>query len=152
MGTIGQRAGAILTGLVMTAGLVAAGVGPATAAGSEQRTATAAQTAAPSTIRYGDRNWSVVCLQQGLNYLAWTSGGRVVPAGNVEGIFGQQTLGSVRSLQVYGGRRVTGVVDKTTGEDLAKSLWYLQGNAQNIKDWLTYCQHTIPRYHNYPAV
>ena len=151
MGTIGQRAGAILTGLVMTGGLVAAGVGPATAAGSEQSTATAAQTAAPSTIRYGDRNWSVVCLQQGLNYLAWTSGGRVVPAGNVDGIFGQQTLGSVRPLQVYGGRRVTGVVDKTTGEDLTKSLWYLQGNAQNIKDWLTYCQHTIPRYHNYPA-
>ena len=152
MGTIGQRAGAILAGLVMTGGLLAAGVGPATAASGEQRTATAARTAAPSTIRYGDRNWSVVCLQQGLNYLAWTSGGRVVPAGNVDGIFGQQTLGSVRSLQVYGGRRVTGVVDKTTGEDLAKSLWYLQGNAQNIKDWLTYCQHTIPRYHNYPAV
>ena len=92
-----------------------------------------------------------MCLQQGLNYLAWTSGGRVVPAGNVDGIFGQRTLGSVRSLQVYSGRRVTGVVDRTTGEDLAKSLWYLQGNAQNIKDWLTYCQHTIPRYHNYPA-
>jgi len=138
MRSFGRRAGAILIALAITAGLIAAGAGPAKAA-------------APSTIQYGDRNWSVVCLQQGLNYFAWTSGGKVRPAGNVDGIFGQQTLGAVRSLQVYNGRRVTGVVDRTTGEDLAKGLWYTQGNAQNIKDWLTYCQHTIPRYHNYPA-
>ena len=136
---IGRRVGAILTGLAIAGALLAIAAGPA-----------AAQ--APSTIRYGDRNWSVVCLQQGLNYYAWTSQGQVRPAGNVDGIFGQQTLSAVRSLQVYRGRRNTGVVDKTTGDDLAAGLFYTQEGAQNIKDWLTYCQHTIPRYHNYPAV
>ena len=130
------RAGTILAGLA-----VALTVSLSTAA--------VASAAAPSTIRYGDRNWSVICLQQGLNYLAWTSAGQVRPAGDVDGIFGQKTLSAVRSLQVWSGRRVTGVVDKTTGEDLVRSLWYMQGNAQNIKDWLTYCQHTIPRYGNY---
>jgi len=148
--TVGQRARATMTGLAMTAGLIAASVGPATAAAKEQKAVKATQAAAPSTIKYGDRNWSVVCLQQGLNYYAWTHGGKVRPAGNVDGIFGQKTLGAVRSLQAYNGRRLTGVVDRTTGEDLVKGLWYTQG-AQNIKDWLTYCQHTIPRYHNYPA-
>ncbi len=146
MRTVGQRAGAILTGLAITAGVFTAGVGPAAAATKQK----AAKAAAPSTIRYGDRNWSVVCLQQGLNYYAWTHGGKVRPAGNVDGVFGQQTLSAVRSLQVYNGRRVTGVVDRTTGEDLVKGLWYGQ-EAQNIRDWLTYCQHTIPRYHNYPV-
>ena len=142
MRIVGRRAGAVVTGLAITAGLIIASVG----AGGRRRDGLA-----PSTIQYGDQNWSVVCLQQGLNYFAWTSGGKVRPAGDVDGIFGQQTLGAVRSLQVYNGRRVTGVVDKTSGEDLAKGLWYTQGNAQNIKDWLTYCQHTIPRYHDYPA-
>ncbi len=42
-------------------------------------------------------------------------------------------------------------MDRTTDEDLVRSLWYTQGNARNIKDWLHGCQHTIPRYHDYPA-
>jgi peptidoglycan hydrolase-like protein with peptidoglycan-binding domain len=102
------------------------------------------QAAAPSTIGYGDQNWSVVCLQQGLNYYAWITAGSVLPAGDVDGIFGRQTLSSVRSLQVYFGRRVTGVIDRTSGEDLVAGLWYRQGSNAGVKDWLRYCQHTIP--------
>jgi peptidoglycan hydrolase-like protein with peptidoglycan-binding domain len=109
-------------------------------------TAQQVEAAAPPTIRYGDHNWSVVCLQQALNYHAYISRGRVLPAGNVDGIFGQKTLASVRSFQVYLGRRVTGVVDRTTGEDIVAGLWYSQGNNAGIKDWLRYCQHTIPHY------
>jgi peptidoglycan hydrolase-like protein with peptidoglycan-binding domain len=114
--------------------------------------APASATAAPETIRYGDRNWSVICLQQGLNMYAWTSGGKIVPAGTVDGIFGQKTLSAVRSLQAFRGRRITGVVDRTTGDDLARGMFYSQDSGQNVKDWLTYCQHTIPRYGNYPVV
>lgn len=137
MGTATTRTSTFLIGLALLLAMFAG-------------SATTAAAAAPSTIKYGDRNWSVVCLQQGLNYYAWTSGGKILPAGNVDGIFGQKTLSAVRSLQVYTGRRMTGVVDKATGEELAKGLWYTQGT-QNIKDWLRYCQHTIPRYHNYPV-
>ncbi|MDA0172971.1 peptidoglycan-binding protein [Solirubrobacter taibaiensis] len=147
MRTGGRRAATILTGLAMSVGLLTATVGTASAADPEPKAATSA----PSTIRYGDSNWSVVCLQQGLNYLAWTTAGQVLPAGSVDGKFGQKTLSAVRSLQVFSKRRVTGVVDKTTGDDLARNLWYGQ-EAQNIRDWLTYCQHTIPRYYNYPVV
>ena len=66
MRTVRTRARAMMVGLLIAGGLLAASLG----------TATAAQAQAPATIEYGDRNWSVVCLQQGLNYYAWLSGGQ----------------------------------------------------------------------------
>jgi peptidoglycan hydrolase-like protein with peptidoglycan-binding domain len=131
----------VLIALAATTGGVA--VGTAT---EMVTAASTAEAAAPATIRYGDHNWSVVCLQQALNYHAYMTRGRVLPAGDVDGIFGPQTLASVRSFQVYMGRRVTGIVDRTTGEDVVAGLWYGQGNNAGIKDWLRYCQHTIPHY------
>ena len=47
--------------------------------------------------------------------------------------------------------RITGVVDETTGDDIARGMYYWQGNNQNVKDWLNFCQHTIPRRGHYPA-